>query len=367
MRDGLIRPVGLWTGGRLLERREVVVERGRVAEVRDVTRAAADLSPVLLAPALTDLQVNGGGGVMLNSDPTPEGLAAIVAAHRRLGTGGLLATVITDLPEVTEAAAEAVMAAMPALPGLLGLHIEGPHIAVERKGTHDPARIRPLDLRTVELVERLRAADVPVMITLAPELADPALLRRLAASGAVVSAGHSAATAEEAEAGLANGVTCFTHLYNAMPPMASRAPGILGAALVSDAYAGIIVDGIHSRWDMVKIALRARPRRGLTFAVSDAMATVGGPDHFTLYGQTIHVKDGALVNAEGSLAGAHIDMVGSLANLVRHVGVPLAEAVAMCTDVPRRVIGLPPQEIGPGTALADLIALDDDLTLMETA
>lgn len=360
----LIAPDLLWLDGALRPDMALRIEGGTVAEVGPAA-GTPDLAPHLLIPGLTDLQVNGGGGTMLNGDPTPDGLARIVTAHRGLGTAEIMATVITDAPEVMEAAADAVLAAIDR-PGLLGLHIEGPHIAHERRGTHAPEHIRPLDERTATLVERLRAAGVPVMLTLAPERSDPPLMARIAASGAVLSAGHSAATAEEARAGLESGITCFTHLYNAMPPMTSRSPGILGTAILSDAFAGIIADGIHVSWDMIRLALAARPE-GRTFIVSDAMATVGGPDAFTLYGQTIRVEDGALVNAEGSLAGAHIDMLTSLGNLHRHVGVPLSRAVAMATDIPRAAMGLPPRRIAEGLDARWLLALDEGLARTEIA
>ena len=362
----LIATDHLWSGGRLDAGQALETDADRVVAVRPLGGDTPDATHALIAPSLTDLQVNGGGGVMVNGDPTPDGLRAVLAAHRGRGTGAILPTVITDAPEVIEAAAASALA-VAGEPGQLGLHIEGPHIAPGRRGTHDPDHIRPLDERTVALVERLRGRGLRVVVTLAPERADPNLLGRLVASGAVVSAGHSTATAQEAKAAFAAGVSCVTHLYNAMEPMTSRAPGLLGAALVAEVHGGIIADGIHIAWDMIKVALRARPRPGLTFAVSDAMATVGGPDRFTLYGQEITVRDGALVNAEGSLAGAHIDMAGSLRNLVRHVGLPLAEALAMCADTPRAVIGLPPQTIGPGTPLADLVAFGTDLTRVEGA
>ncbi|MDB6178265.1 N-acetylglucosamine-6-phosphate deacetylase [Paracoccus sp. Z330] len=342
----------------------IEIANGKVAAFRPLGNDTADLQVGLISPQFVDLQVNGGGGVMVNSQPTPDGLRAIAAAHRSCGTGAILPTVITDSHDVIEAAAEAALATQ-GEPGLAGLHIEGPHLATERRGTHDAARIRPLDLKTVSLVERLRAANLPVMITLAPELADPDLFARLVASGAIVSGGHTQATAEETRTALDRGLGCFTHLYNAMPPMTSRAPGILGAALNSDAHAGIIVDGIHVTWDMIRIALRARPRKGLTFAVSDAMATVGGPNHFNLYGQKIFVRDGALINAEGSLAGAHIDLVKSLANLVNHVGLPLDEAIEMVCDIPCRVMGLPAPALPLGCAVTDLNILTNDFRKLD--
>lgn len=362
----LLATDALWRDGALLRNMGLEITAGRVSDIRPLGTDTPDLHAALVAPLFTDLQVNGGGGVMVNGQPNADGLRAIAAAHRRCGTGTILPTVITDSHDVIEAAAEAALETR-GEPGLAGLHIEGPHIARERRGTHDASKIRPLDEKTVILVERLREAGLPVMITLAPELADPALLDRLVASKAVVSAGHTKATAEETRAALKRGLSCFTHLYNAMPPMTSREPGVLGAALNSHAHAGIIVDGIHVSWDMVRIALRARPAPGLTFAVSDAMATVGGPDHFTLYGQTITVRDNALINAEGSLAGAHIDLVRSLANLVRHVGLPLSEALAMVSDTPRKVIGLPAPALNIGCALTDLNILTEEFDTLDIA
>jgi N-acetylglucosamine-6-phosphate deacetylase len=360
----LIAPSLLWSEGALHEGTALETAAGNVTHLRPLGRDTPDATPHLVMPGCTDLQVNGGGGVMLNGDATPDGLARIVAAHRRLGTSELLATVITDHPDRTEAAAEAVLAAQ-GLDGLLGIHIEGPHIAPARRGTHDAAHIRPLDRRTVALVARLRAAGVAVMLTLAPEQADPALMAELVQSGAVLSIGHSEATRDQTRAALANGVSCFTHLYNAMPPMASRDPGLLATAILSDAFCGLIADGIHVHWDMIRLALAARPRPDRTFLVSDAMATVGGPDHFELYGQRIAVRDGALVNAEGSLAGAHIDMVTSLANLHRHVQVPLDRAIAMATDIPRAAMGLAPVRVA-SAPLSRLIALTPDLVLDPT-
>ena len=358
----LIAPRLLRCGGRLAEGLALRIERGRIAELRPIGADTPDWRPHLAMPGASDLQVNGGGGVLVNADPTADGLRRIRDAHARLGTAEIMPTVITDAPEVTEAAAAAALEVRDE-PGFLGLHIEGPHIAPERRGTHEAAHVRPLDRRTVDLVAGLRAKGLRVMVTLAPERADPALLAELAATGAVVSAGHSAATAEETRAALAAGVGCFTHLFNAMPPALSRAPGIAAAAILSDAPCGIIADGIHVDWDMLRLALAARPEGAITFLVSDAMPTVGGPESFTLYGRTIRVEDGRLVNSEGALAGAHVDMVTSLARLHRHADVPLNRCVGMATALPRRVLGLPPVSLAPGLPLGRAVFLDESLAL----
>ncbi|WP_128290940.1 N-acetylglucosamine-6-phosphate deacetylase [Afifella aestuarii] len=358
----LIAPTRLWKDGRFETGLAVEIEAGAIDRIRPLgPRETPDLTPHLLIPALTDLQVNGSGGVMLNSDASPAAIETIIAAQRRLGTGFLMPTLITTTAERMRATAEAVIEAW-GMPGLLGLHLEGPHLNPERKGTHDATHMRPMDRATLAILERLRAADIPVMLTLAPEIVPPDLIREIAAMGVVVSAGHSAADAAETEAGLAAGIACFTHLYNAMPPMTSRAPGLLGTALASDAYAGIIVDGHHVSWPMVAIACRARPLRNRTFLVSDAMATVGGPDHFVLYGEEIRVRDGALVNAAGALAGAHVDLLTCLRNAVFHVGLPLEEAVAMATDIPNAAMRLVPPTLEPGRPVGEILALDTDLT-----
>ncbi len=321
----------------------------------------------LLAPGLTDLQVNGGGGVLVNTDPTPEGFRRIRRAHLRLGTAAIMPTVITDAPEVTEAAAEAAIACKGEA-GLLGLHIEGPHIAPARCGTHDARHIRPLDRRMMDTLRRLRGAGVPVILTLAPELADPSLLHEAQAMGIVLSGGHSTASAAQTRQGIADGLTMFTHLFNAMPHMQSREPGIVAAAILSEAYLGLIADGIHVDWDMLRIAIAARPRKGRCFLVSDAMPTVGGPDSFTLYGQEIHVRDGRLINAEGALAGAHVSLLDCVRRLHRNAGVPLAEALEMAIEIPRRALGVgePEPAISPGMPLEELLALQgESLDLVE--
>lgn len=354
----------LYRDGRIEHDMAVEIDRDRILSVGPLDGAEADVRIDTLMPACVDLQVNGGGGVMLNSEPTAEGMRAIRDAHASVGTGAILPTVITDEPNVMEAAADAALACQ-GEPGLLGLHIEGPHINPVRRGTHAERFIRPLDRRTLAVLKRLRAAGIPVILTLAPEVNDASLIAEAAAMGVVISAGHSAASAEQTRAAIENGVRMFTHLFNGMPQMVSRDPGIIAAAILSDCWCGMIADGVHVRWEMLRIAMAARPRSDRCFLVSDAMATVGGPDHFNLYGQDIYVDNGRLVNSEGSLAGAAIDMVTGLANLHHRADVPLERAIAMATDLPRAAIGLDPIRIAPGLPAREIIALDSRLRLQD--
>ena len=137
---------------------------------------------------------------------------------------------------------------------------------------------------------------------------------------------------------------------------------VIAAALLSDGWCGLIADGIHVSAEMLAIALRVAGDR--CFLVSDAMPTVGGPDRFSLYGREIAVRDGRLVNAEGALAGAHLDLPQAMRHLLALTGASPGTANAMATDRPRRAMGLAPLAVGPGTALRDLLALDHDLRMV---
>jgi N-acetylglucosamine-6-phosphate deacetylase len=340
------------------------IAQGRVqamSAVADLPKAA-DRRKIagIVTPGYLDLQVNGGGDALVNNDPSVATMQAIAAAHRRFGTVGVLPTVITDAPEVLAAAVAAAIAAK-GMPGILGLHIEGPHLSLARRGTHATACLRPLDATTMAHVARLRTAGVTVKITLAPEAVQPGQIAALVAMGAIVSLGHSDATAEAVQVALAEGASCFTHLFNAMSPMLGRAPGVTGAAINSDAYCGFICDGHHVSDAMLGLAIRARPLPDRMFVVSDAMATVGGSGSFTLYGQEIRLVGGMLVNAEGSLAGAHVTMAESVARLVRVMGIAPQAALRMAVTVPAALIGMPELAQILGREAADLLVLGPDM------
>lgn len=343
----------------------VCVLDGRVAEVADAAPAGASVLRGIMTPGFVDLQVNGGGGVLFNATPTVAGLGAIAAAHRQFGTVAILPTVITDAAEVLERATDAVLAAQ-GMAGILGLHIEGPHISPARRGTHAARHVRPMEPATIAQVRRLRQAGMPVMITLAPEAATAAQIAELAALGAVVSIGHSDATAAQTRAALATGASCFTHLFNAMSPMLNRAPGVTGAAIGSRAYAGVICDGHHVADEMIALALRARPAPDLTFVVSDAMPTVGGAESFELYGSTIRLSGGKLVNDEGSLAGAHVTMAMGVARLVSVLGLTPEAALRMAVTVPARVMGVSGLAQLVGCRAEDVVMLGPDMQMTGT-
>ena len=369
--DLWLLPDAIFDGTRLRPGAALAVADDRSLTIADTPPPGAAVRRLsgTLTPGFLDLQVNGGGDALLNNDQSAQALHRMAAAHRRFGTVGILPTVITDTPEVLARAVDAILAAQSEPQpdrSLLGLHIEGPHLSIPRRGTHAAEYIRPFDATTLAHVQRLRAANIFVKITVAPESTTPQDVARLVGTGAVVSVGHSDATADEVRALLDAGATAFTHLFNAMSPMLNRAPGVTGACINSTAYAGIICDGIHVADEMVGLAIRARPLPGRMFLVSDAMSTVGGSDHLRLYGRDVWLKDGRLVNAEGSLAGAHVTMAEGLCRLITVVGTSPETALDMAVAAPARLLVRPDLATPEHRDLADLLLLDADWRLSAT-
>ncbi|NZA27294.1 N-acetylglucosamine-6-phosphate deacetylase [Luteimonas sp. SJ-92] len=326
-----------------------------------------DLGGATLLPGFIDLQVNGGGGVLFNNQPTVEGVRAIARAHRRFGTTALLPTLISDTPEAMRAAIAAVREAIAqGVPGVLGIHLEGPYLAPARKGTHDAARFRVPDAGEIALAASLDNG--PTLLTLAPERVPAATIRALSAAGVVVFAGHTAGSYDELRAGLAAGVRGFTHLFNAMTPLQGREPGAVGAALEDDdSWCGIIVDGVHAHPASLRVALAAKPR-GKVFLVTDAMPPVGSGDpSYVLYGETITALDGVCRNAAGVLAGSALDMATAVRNCVRLLGLSLEEAARMASTYPAECLGVDDRygRIAPGYR-ADLVLLDAELQVRRT-
>ena len=353
-----------------LDSHGVLVQGGRIAAVLPDT-ADSDAPRVvlpagsLLAPGLIDIQVNGGGGVLFNDRPTQEGARAIASAHRALGTTAILPTLITDGPSVMHAAGGVV--AEPEA-GLWGLHFEGPFLSPEKPGVHPPAHIRLPEEADLAFLERLaRRAEGRVLLTLAPEKVSDAILRRLSAAGVKLSGGHSVASYERTMGALASGLSGFTHLFNAMPAISARDPGIAAAALADpESFCGVIADGIHVHPAMLRLLLAAKPER--VMLVSDAMPPTGtSKTSFQLQGRTIYRSGGALRTADGTLAGADICLADAVRFCVRELGLPAAQALRMATEAPAALLGLGGEigRIAPGLR-ADLVLMTKDLQVLGT-
>lgn len=319
----------------------------------------------LIAPGFVDLQVNGGGGVMFNDETSVDGLRAIAAAHHTTGTRALLPTLITDTAERTRAAVDAVESAIAkGVQGIVGLHLEGPHLSLARKGAHDPSLIRPMsDADEAFLLEAV--SRVPnLMVTLAPENATLAQIARLAEAGVIVSLGHSDCSFDAAKAAFAAGARCVTHLFNAMSQMANREPGLVGAALATpEVSAGLIADDIHVHQASMGVALSSKRGPGTIFLVTDAMSTVGSKiTEFHLNGRRVLRQNGRLTLEDGTLAGADLEFSRALHVLVAQMGMARDQAVAMATSGPASLL---PDRRHLGRLVRDLpstpILLDEGL------
>ena len=321
-----------------------------------------------LAAGFIDLQVNGGGGLMFNDAPTAATIAAIGRAHRTCGTTGFLPTFISGPRADMARAVSAVREAMDeGGTGVLGIHLEGPHINPARRGAHDPGQIRPLTDGDIDLLASLGAGRT--LVTLAPECVAASDIAALAARGVIVAAGHSEADVGTVDTAMAQGLSGVTHLFNAMGPLGHREPGAAGAALTRDHLAcGIIADGAHVSWDVLRLAWRAKPKGGL-FLVSDAMSPVGAPevDTIRMGGETARIVDGCLRLADGRLAGSLLAMGQAVRNCVVHAGIPLEDALAMAAAYPADFLKLSESRgrLAPGLR-ADLVWLDDDLRVRAT-
>jgi N-acetylglucosamine-6-phosphate deacetylase len=348
VRDGRIVGLGSW---------------GEVPPDWPQTRLPAG---AFLAPGFIDLQVNGGGGVLLNDQPTADGMRAIARAHRHYGTTACLPTLISDTREQVRTAVAAARS-IGGRDGVLGLHLEGPFISPRRPGVHRPDRVAKPGAGDLEELCELAGAGRS-LVTLAPECVPAGFVRTLASSGVRISIGHSEAPADVVMQAVADGATGVTHLFNAMPPLSARAPGIIGAALAEHRLtAGLIVDGIHVDPVSIRAAFAAKGSDRIAL-VTDAMPTVGTSlERFELVGRTIKLADGRLTTEGGTLAGAHLDMASAVRNVVRLAELPLEDALRAASLTPARFLGLDNERgaLVPG-ARADLVALTQELKVVAT-
>jgi N-acetylglucosamine-6-phosphate deacetylase len=358
----IIAGAQVFDGDRLWDGMAVMIDGNRIVALcpaDQAPKATVMLAGGVLSPAFVDLQVNGGAGLMVGQDTDLDALRRICAVHLRLGTGGILATLITDTIEATEKVISVAIAAEKArVPGFLGLHLEGPHLDPRRAGAHDARLIRPMaasDMaRMLEAKKHLRY----LKVTLAPEQVSLEQIAALAAAGLLVSLGHSDCNATTARMAIAAGAGCATHLFNAMSQLGNREAGLVGAVLDSDLPCGVIADGFHVSPDVLRIAFRAKSEG--VFLVSDCMGFAGSDlTEITLNGRRILRREGRLLLEDGTLAGADLSLSQALRVATQQVGLPAARALAMATRIPADVIGAHDCGRIVAGARADLVHLTD--------
>ncbi|MDP9127720.1 MAG: N-acetylglucosamine-6-phosphate deacetylase [Pseudomonadota bacterium] len=359
----------IFTGDAFVENHALLIAEGRIVDIVGPARIPQtgqrlSCGGLTLAPGFVDAQVNGGGNIFFNNSPTAEGGAAIADAHLQFGTTRLLLTCITDAPDVTRGALQAARKARRNHQSVLGIHIEGPHLDVAGRGVHKEEHVRAMSAEDLALYT---CEDQETMvITVAPEGVTEDQIATLRSQGVIISLGHTNATPEQIREALRAGATGFTHLFNGMGHLAARAPGPAGVALDDrDSWCSLIADGYHVSPEMIRLALRAKPK-GKIFLISDAMppAATDRPQPFQLYGDTIRVENGYCVNDEGRLAGAAITLLEAVRHCVFQVGVELGEALRMASTVPATFLGLGSVygKLSPGY-VADIVALNARIEL----
>lgn len=361
----------VFDGTHMLEGRAVIIEDGHITAVPLEQDLSAGIErrriEGLLAPGFIDVQVNGGGGILFNDVRSMDAIRTIASSHRAFGTTGLLPTFITDTRETMAEAVNAMREALAArVPGVLGIHLEGPFISPERKGVHNPAFMRPMEEDDIAIMTSLNEGRT--IVTLAPERNSMESIARLAAAGVLICAGHTAGDYATITNAFRYGLRGFTHLYNAMPPLAGRDPGPVGAALDNrDTWCGLIVDGHHVSDASLRVAIAAKGTERMML-VTDAMSVTGTDlASFELHGRTIYRKDGKLITADGTLAGSDLDMASAVRNSVERLGLALPDVLRMASLVPATFLKLDHElgRVAPGYR-ADLVLLDEHLHVQNT-
>ncbi|WP_419569659.1 N-acetylglucosamine-6-phosphate deacetylase [Rheinheimera sp.] len=347
----------LFDGEKWLNNQCLSWQDGRIVRVEP---AVGEVLPLTLAPGFIDVQVNGGGGALFNTDTSLDALRTMVKAHAQFGSTLLLPTVITDSVGTMQAAADVVAAAIAAVePGIAGVHFEGPHLSVPKRGVHPTAHIRQLSDAEMAIYRR---TDLGIkVVTVAPENVTPAQIRQLVEAGVIVCLGHSNTDAETVLAALDAGASGFTHLYNAMSPLTSREPGVVGAALADPhSWCGLILDGHHIHPLAVKVALAAKPK-GKLLLVTDAMSPVGtSQTEFDFFEGKVIRQGNKLTNLEGNLAGSVLDMADAVRYAVQVLGLEQGEALRMASLYPAEFLGIAAERgrLQPGY-IADLVLLNE--------
>ncbi|MGV3344884.1 N-acetylglucosamine-6-phosphate deacetylase [Enterobacteriaceae bacterium LUAb1] len=363
-----------YTGYEVLDNHAVIINGSRIERVCPPEDLPAEMTTrnlqgALVAPGFIDLQLNGCGGVQFNDSMDALSVATLKTmqqANERAGCTSFLPTLITSTDELTERAIDVTRAFLAQHQNqVLGLHLEGPWLSTEKKGTHNPALIRKPDPSLVKLL--CDNADVISKVTLAPENVPLAVIRQLAEAGIVVSAGHSNATSAEVRAGIRAGISFATHLYNAMSTLSGREPGMVGTLFDSpDVWCGIIADGLHVDFANLRNARRIKGDK--LILVTDATAPAGGNiDQFIFAGKTIYYRNGLCVDEHGTLSGSALTMIEAIANSVEHAGIALDEALRMATLYPARAIGVE-KTLGTIEAgkVANLTVFSRDYNIIQT-
>jgi N-acetylglucosamine-6-phosphate deacetylase len=333
-----------FVGGSIRDRTLITIEDGQIAEIREFAQAPSDASVAagLIVPGFIDIHVHGGDGADF-MDGADEAAGRVSSFHARNGTTAMAATTLSgsraDLRSAVMSIARASKSSRQTAE-ICGIHLEGPYISTKRAGAQSIGSIRPADIQEIGSLLS-EAPHLRFMITVAPEIEGVRALIEHFRKQIVFSIGHTAADYSDAVAALEWGAMHFTHLFNAMTGMHHREPGVVGAALVSNAAtAELIADGIHVHPAVLRVATLAMPNR--IALVTDAVRAAGMPEgKYKLYDHQFSVEaSGAARLGDGTLAGSTLTMQRAVQNMVELAGLPIEMVIPLATEVPARILGI---------------------------
>ena len=356
----------LFDGNKLHTDQVLTVEHGVIIAIDQNVNDYDACLHGLVVPGFIDLQVNGGGGVLFNATTNVAGIKTMMQAHAKYGTTAMLPTLITDTASVMQQAADAIALAIEEqVPGIIGVHFEGPHLSVAKKGAHSEEYIRPISEDEWKVLSRQDLGQV--IVTLAPENVLPSDIEKMVALGIHVCLGHTNADYITAQKAVDAGANGFTHLFNAMSPMQGREPGVVGAALLNDsASCGLIVDGHHVDYVSCQLAVKTKPK-GKVILVTDAMPPVGTLDtEFVFFNRKVYLSDGKLTSTTGELAGSVLDMATAVRNTVEFLKLPLDEALRMASKYPAQYINSSTRGQLALNKKADFVELNEQQEVIST-
>lgn len=357
MKTALINAT-IFTGEKKLVNQAILLKDGLVFSIVEPSQIPldfqiTDLQDLIIAPGLMDLQIYGSGGNLFGAIPDVEGLEQMENDLLAQGTTGFFATSATNSDEVVLKAIDSAKQYRKKAKGnFLGLHLEGPYLNAKRKGAHPEKFIKK---GTVTEIKNWvdRAEGEIRMMTIAPELQHQDLIDFLHSNNIIISAGHSNATYEEALAFLNKPIQAATHLYNAMPPLHHREPGLVPAIFKLKPYTSIVADGVHVSFPMIDLAKRELGNR--LFLITDAVTEVSE-------GIYKHKFTGdRYVMPDGTLSGSCLTMLKAIENCVLKVGIPLEEALRMGSTYPAQLLNDSQRGLLKVGCRADIIVLNKDL------
>lgn len=364
----------IYTGQEVLEDHAVVIDDDKIVKICTESEippdiAVEDLHGAMLAPGFIDIQLNGCGGVQFNEtldSLSIKTLEIMQKTNLMSGCTSYLPTLITSDDEFMYKAVDVMRQYLQKHTNqALGLHIEGPYINLERKGIHNVDYIRKPDQTMIDFL--CQNADVIKVLTLAPEKVAEKLISQLVEAGIYVSVGHSNGSYEDTRRGFRAGIRLGTHLFNAMPAVTGRSPGVVGAIYDEpEVYCGIIADGLHVDWANIRNSHKIK--RDKLVLVTDAILPVGTNITQCIFGgKIVYYKDGKCFDENGTLGGSALTMIKAVENSVKYAGIPLDEAIRMATLYPAKSIGVEDKlgAIAQGK-IANLVVFNQDFVVLKT-